>query len=272
MRRPICRLRLVLLHENKTLRQVWGVLETGNLLLVKLALKNRANVRWYPGRIFRSYMRLVGEERWRSRGIGEIFPGRSAVRFTVEHMGESGVGDRLDWLCYLAYITKVLSPKTVFEIGTFRGRTAVNFALNAPDDAKIYTLDLPDEMREPIARTSVDGDAHLVREPNPGRYFKDKDVATKIVQLFGDSTCFDFSPWYGKVDLVFVDGGHDYRTARSDTEKALRMVAPGGVIIWDNFAQYGAYNDVTRAVLDAIPSEQVIQIEETELAVHRVAQ
>src|SRR5262249_6174429 len=32
----------MLLHENKTLRQVWGLVETGNLLLLKLALKNRA--------------------------------------------------------------------------------------------------------------------------------------------------------------------------------------------------------------------------------------
>lgn len=47
------------------------------------------------------------------------------------------------------------------------------------------------------------------------------------------------------------------------------MVKPNGLIIWHDFAVYGDYNDVTRAVLDTLPGEQVVQIANSLLAVYR---
>lgn len=55
----------------------------------------------------------------------------------------------------------------------------------------------------------------------------------------------------------------------SDTRNALRMVRPGGFIIWHDFANYGDYNDVTRAALELLPRNQVVQIDNSELAVYR---
>src|SRR3712207_5275930 len=46
-------------------------------------------------------------------------------------------------LVSLCLICRILKPRTIFEIGTFRGYTALHFALNTPDDARVYTLDLP---------------------------------------------------------------------------------------------------------------------------------
>ena len=39
--------------------------------------------------------------------------------------------------------TRALEPTCIFEIGTFRGRTAMNFALNSPETCRVFTLDLP---------------------------------------------------------------------------------------------------------------------------------
>ena len=39
----------------------------------------------------------------------------------------------------------------------------------------------------------------------------------------------------GQAGLIFVDGGHDEDTCRHDTALALRLVAPGGVIVWDDY-------------------------------------
>ena len=38
------------------------------------------------------------------------------------------------------------------------------------------------------------------------------------------------------MDLVFVDGDHSYEAVKNDSEKALRMLAPGGIILWHDFA------------------------------------
>ena len=254
--------------ENKRLRKIIGGLETANLLGLKLLLKNPKNFSWYPGRVLRTYMRLVGEDRWPCRGLFEIFPEAKSVRFQVEYVAHGdGVGECLDWLAYLACITKVLEPRAVFEIGTFRGRSALNFAINSPEECAVHTLDLPRDGRDRIAGVSSE-DARLIGMDEVGIDYRGRPEEKKIVQHWGDSKSFDFSPWYGAIDLVFIDGAHHYDAVMHDTEQALKMLRPGGAIIWDNFSQYGDYHDVTRAVLDRLGNE-VVQIEDTELAIHR---
>jgi hypothetical protein len=47
------------------------------------------------------------------------------------------------------------------------------------------------------------------------------------------------------------------------------MARPGSYIVWHDFANYGEYNDVTRAILDTLPCDQVIEIANTQLAIYR---
>jgi predicted O-methyltransferase YrrM len=259
----------MLLSRNKSLRLLWGVLETVNLLSLRLAWKNRAAVRKFPGEIFRCYMSLAKQDRWQCRSVFEIFPNSKAVRATIEHLPQAGMNTPPDDLARLAFITKLLEPKTIFEIGTFRGRTALNFALNSPPDCTIYTLDLPVASKPDAIQRACKADRNLIGRSRPGIDYEGKDVSGKIVQLYGDSQTFDFLPFWGKMDLVFVDGAHDYEAVRVDTTNALRMLKPGGVILWDDFADYGDQNGVTRAVLSLIPGEEVIQVDHTHIALHR---
>jgi predicted O-methyltransferase YrrM len=259
----------MLLSKNKRLRQIVGVLETGNLLFLRLLVRNRGATAVFPGEVYRTYMGHAREGRWSCRSVFEVLPKTDRVRFEIEHIPSDFIDTPLEQLACLALITRVIQPKTVFEIGTFRGRTALNFALNAPEDAKVYTLDLPPAGRDRAIAAANPADGMIIRESATGCEYHGSDVEPKIEQLLGDSRSFDFSPYYGKIDLVHIDGAHDYAAVRRDSDEALRMLRPGGYALWDEFCNYGDYNDVTRAVLDVVPKGGVVQIENTQLAVYR---
>jgi len=259
----------MLITPNKRLRQVVALAETTNLLFLKLLFRRTPGAREYPGALYREYLARARSDIWRSASIFELFPeiAEDPPRITLEHLPGGGVHSPVDELAYLALATQALMPSLVFEIGTFRGRTALNFALNSPEFCRVLTLDLP------IDATSNGGvasaDAELIRRRDVGIEYVGKDVGGKIEQLFGDSRRFDFSPYEEKVDLVFVDGGHSYEIARSDTENALRICRHGGVVIWHDFGNYGDYAEVIRGVLDCVPSDEVYQVESSQLAVYR---
>lgn len=121
----------------------------------------------------------------------------------------------------------------IFEIGTFDGRTTLNLHLNAPE-AQVHTIDLPA------------GKAGAPEGKSPGALIRDHVAAGRIIQLWGNSLEFDFSPWFGTRDFVFVDAGHSYRNARADSQTALRLIeGREGAILWHD---YGSWPGVTQAV------------------------
>jgi len=259
----------MLLTSHKPLRMLLGFLESCNLLSLKLFFKNRTRWKAYHGKVFRDYMSLASHDQWSCRTIDEIFPAMEDGLIQLQHLQGEGIYNPLDELGYLALVTKNIRPKKIFEIGTFRGRTALNFALNSPEDCAIYTLDLPPQNRDAQMQTTNAADAAIIAKSITGIDYRDRPASRKIVQLLGDSTTFDFTPYFGQIDLVFVDGAHHYDAVKSDTRNALRLIKPGGTILWHDFANYGDYNDVTRAVLDLIPGREVIQIDNSQLAYHR---
>jgi hypothetical protein len=84
--------------------------------------------------------------------------------------------------------------------------------MNAPG-AEIFTLSLP-------------------RNPATGHIFKRQPWAACIRQLEGDSMSFDYAPWRGRMDFVFVDGCHESPIVDHDTREAFRLVSPAGWIVW----------------------------------------
>jgi predicted O-methyltransferase YrrM len=131
------------------------------------------------------------------------------------------------------------------EFGTFTGRTAYNLALNTSE--KIHTVDIG---RNVDAQSNVAG----LNYPDytPGEVFiSDPEVSDQIKLILGDSREIDFSPYYGKMGMVIVDGGHSYEVAKSDTEQALRMLRDGGIIVWDDYSP--VWPGVMRAI-DEFPA------------------
>ena len=122
-----------------------------------------------------------------------------------------------------------------------------------------------------IGKTNPD-DTRLIQDAQAGIEFRGSRWEPKIRQLFGNSLNFDFTPYQSKMDLVFVDGAHHYETVASDTANGLKLLKPGGYLVWHDFANFGDYHDVTRAVLDMLPGDEVYQIEDSQLALYRMPQ
>jgi predicted O-methyltransferase YrrM len=146
-----------------------------------------------------------------------------------------GMAKRPDSLV-LCSLCKLLGCRTVFEIGTFQGDTAWLLAHNDPA-LRVFTLDLPDLDR--AGRTSFElTDPEYFASWERGVRFQGTPEGDRITQLLGDSAAFDYAPFAGAVDLVFIDASHNYSYVRSDTEAALGMLSSRGAIVWDDYTHY----------------------------------
>jgi predicted O-methyltransferase YrrM len=236
-------------------------------------LRHRSAARLHPGLAYRQYVYLAGGERWKCGSIFDFMPELEAqpVRISLEHLRGNGLATPINELALMAMVCRAVRPAIIFEIGTFRGRTALNFALNSPENCRVFTLDLPEEsnVKEMAVASANRADATLIGARKVGLDYEGRDVSSKIVQLYGDSRSFDFSPYVGQADLVFVDGGHTYDVVVNDTRRAIEMCRPGGVVMWHDFANYGDYHDVTRAVLDCVGGDRIFQLEDSQLAAYR---
>jgi hypothetical protein len=138
-------------------------------------------------------------------------------------------------------LAKQRDCKRVFEIGTFDGKTTANLAANLCS-ADIFTIDLPADQActtaLPIGKHDM---AHIIKKKIGEKYGNSQ----RIVQLYGDTASFDFSPWYGNCDFVFVDACHEYEYVLNDSNIALKLLAANGVILWHD---YGSWVGVTQAL------------------------
>jgi predicted O-methyltransferase YrrM len=145
----------------------------------------------------------------------------------------------------LDHLVAQQAPKIIFEVGTFDGRTTINLAANAPTGATVYTIDLP---RSQIndARFALDQfDRKFIDKDASGARFVKADEASKIVQLYGDTATFDFSPWYDLVDFVFVDASHSAPYVRNDTEVAFKLIGSrAGLIVWHDYNSWPGVTEV----------------------------
>lgn len=69
-----------------------------------------------------------------------------------------------------------------------------------------------------------------------GIEYKKCGLQYRVKQIYSDSRAWDDSEYTdGFFDSVLIDGGHDCQVVISDTNKALRLVRPGGLIMWHDF-------------------------------------
>ena len=139
----------------------------------------------------------------------------------------------------LASVVSALQPKKIFETGTFRGVGALTMALNAPG-AEIYTVDLPQDSGESDTSTLTRGDVEWVRLSRGciGAAFDGLPEAARIHQIWANSLTLDASEITTDVDFFLIDGGHSYECVKADTENALKILAPDGVILWDDYTWF----------------------------------
>jgi predicted O-methyltransferase YrrM len=182
---------------------------------------------------------------------------------------DGGTSDAEAWV--LAVLAR--RARLMFEFGTCTGKTAYLWARNSPADARVVTLTLAPEhvgsYRREAGDDASDVEFALRESTHTDFLYSGSAVAGKVEQLFGDSKTFDLSAWKGRCDLVFVDGSHAYSYVRSDSERALELVAPGGLVLWHDYAGPRHAPGVYRALNELARRIPLVRIEGTTLVAHR---
>ncbi len=114
----------------------------------------------------------------------------------------------------LKMLVRMIRPKTILEIGTFSGYSAIAMAEGLEGDGHLWTFEINDEM-EDFTRGWING----------------SPVADRISFIIGDA--LREAPKLGiTFDLIFIDG--DKRTYTDCYEMAMDILRPGGFILADN--------------------------------------
>jgi predicted O-methyltransferase YrrM len=128
---------------------------------------------------------------------------------------------------------------TVVEIGSHQGRSTVVLAAGLPLGGRLVAVDPFD------AHWRYGGPATrdlLLRHLDEARM---RDRVTVVT----DTSRGARTAYAGAVDLVYVDGKHDYRTVRDDLRWADRLPDGGVMLVHDAFSSVG----VTLALLRTLP-------------------
>jgi len=123
------------------------------------------------------------------------------------------------------YINK--QPKNILEIGSFYGGTLWYWLTKSKVD-KALTIDWP-------VPTSDGRYQQMIESKNK---WKDWIDGITFNYIKGDSThsktIDEAKLFFGNepiVDFLFIDGGHDYKTVKSDYENYSSLVKQGGIIV-----------------------------------------
>ena len=174
----------------------------------------------------------------------------------------------LSELVSLAGVTQLVQPQRIFEFGTYLGASTLVIAQNSPADSQLFTLDLdPATCNQAMRRAGYS----FTLTFQPGERFHYTPEATRIHQLYGGLEPFDFTPYYGTMDLVLVDADHSYDFVKADTAVALKLIKPGGVIVWDDYTwkdQYPECVGVTRCLNELADSKPIYRIAQTRFGIY----
>ena len=123
----------------------------------------------------------------------------------------------------LSLLSSLLKPKRILEIGTYTGYSALCLAEGLPNDGKLITIDVNEELQ-----ARVQG------------YFNDSSYKGQIEYHIGDAT--ELIPTLSDTwDLVFIDA--DKKNYLNYYDLVIERMNPGGIILADNILWSGKVID-----------------------------
>lgn len=202
--------------------------------------------------------------------LAEVLPSELSQRL-VEPSVANGNVTFLE-LCVLNELVRKAQPATIFELGTFDGRTTLNLAANTSADARLWTIDLPATDVEKTGLALAGGEQLFVQKEKSGTRFEQRPEGSKITQLHGDTATFDFSPWFGKIDFVFIDASHAYEYVLNDSRIAFKLLRDGkGTIVWHDYDEWIGVTGALNELRHTAPFAGIQRVEGTTLAVVKIA-
>lgn len=121
-------------------------------------------------------------------------------------------------------------------------------------DDTIFQREIRTPNKRPMTRAET---MDLVRE------MLGEEIAVRVTLLegFSGDILRELARAELKFDLIFIDGGHSYEVARDDWEQSQHLLAEDGVIVFDDYPNYG----VGRVVREIDPTRwQVRVLEKTD--------
>jgi predicted O-methyltransferase YrrM len=128
-------------------------------------------------------------------------------------------GASVEEATYLRDLTVSAKAVRVAEIGFNVGFSSIAF-LSAAPEVEVVSFELDQRPAVELAKRFVD-------ERYPDRHEIIIGNSVDTVPAYAESHKVPF-------DLVFVDGGHEYDTARADIANARRIAKPGALIVVDD--------------------------------------
>ena len=125
----------------------------------------------------------------------------------------------------LSMISKLVNPKTILEIGTYTGYSALCLAEGLQTEGELHTIDINEELYD-IQK----------------KYFDKSDYKNQIHQHIGNA--LDIIPKLNRTfDLVFIDA--DKENYCNYFEIIIDKLKPGGIILSDNVLWSGKVLETT---------------------------
>jgi hypothetical protein len=136
----------------------------------------------------------------------------------------------------LTHLIRYFRPAVLLEVGTFRGTTTRLLLDNVPQQARLYSIDLP-----PTSSFSdFDGatDERLIRHRRVGLEFANHPLAANVSQILGNT--FEKATWQhvpGDLDFAFIDASHSYEAVKNDTERVREKLPSSGIMVWHDYSR-----------------------------------
>jgi caffeoyl-CoA O-methyltransferase len=144
-------------------------------------------------------------------------------RYTHEHVPQPRMISGFLQGRFLSFISKLIRPSFILEIGTYTGYSALCLAEGLTESGELHTIDIDERLQEVH-------EGFLSKSPYAHQIYLHKGDARQIVPTL------DFS-W----DLVFIDA--DKRGYMAYYEQVLPNMKKGGLIIADNVLWSGKVID-----------------------------
>jgi hypothetical protein len=154
----------------------------------------------------------------------------------------------------LLKIALCANAKSVMELGSYRGATALALVHHLEPGSRIITVD---------------------SDPRHGDLYRDGPFAPRIERRVASverATFCNDKP--GSIDLLFLDADHRYQAVKHDTEILIDLISNNGYFVWHDYANFGKFsgkNGVPEYLHELNRTLPVAWIAGTHLAIHSPA-
>jgi predicted O-methyltransferase YrrM len=184
-------------------------------------------------------------------GLNAWLPTADETPVSIFALPKGEWGSPMVDIVYLLKLVRLLEPRRILQLGSYRGYVARAIAEHMPQDARLVTVDI---------------------YPDHGEAYRGTDLADRIDRRVGAIGPAMFpDEERGGYDLIVLDADHSRNPLTHDTELALSLLRPSGVMVWQDYTNFGAFdgrNAIPEYLAELAQVRPVAHLAGSNLAVH----